>query len=70
MLIKINKQPIEVTAEDDEREGFPVIGLCVSAAAFTSILSLLDYIGAIFVGYHPLPFMQVVTKFILHIIGG
>jgi hypothetical protein len=69
MLVKINKQPIEVVVPDEESEGINWIYLCVSTIGFMSILSLLDYISYIFVGIHALPFMHTITKFILHLIG-
>ena len=69
MLIKINKQPIEVSYEEESERGVQWFGLCISTIAFTSILSLLDYISYLFVGTHTIPFIKPVTQFILHLIG-
>ena len=69
MLVKINKQPIEVSFEDKEEPTFSWIYLCVSGVGFMSILSLLDYISYLFTYHHAIPFIQPITKFILMLLG-
>ena len=69
MLVKINKQPIEVAYQEEEERSFSWIYLCVSGAGFMSILSLLDYISYLFTYHHAIPFIQPITRFILHLLG-
>lgn len=70
MLVRVNKQPIEVTVETEEHQGIDWFKIAVSCVGSLSILSLMDYICNIFFHYHAFKFITPLTKLILWIIGG
>jgi len=61
MLVKINKKPIEVKEESEERTFDPVY-FCVSMTGFAFIFWLVDYVVFTFFFIHPFPFMSSVAE--------
>jgi hypothetical protein len=67
MLIKINKKPIHVIEEEDEK-GFSWVFMTVTCIGYLLILTLLDYSSYLFIGKHIFPFLSTITKLVLKVI--
>jgi hypothetical protein len=67
MLIKINKKPIHVVEEEDEKE-FSWVYMTVSSIGYLMILSIMDYSCYLFIGKHIFPFISWLTKLLLLIL--